>query len=59
MKKNENMVQFNMRLPEDLARKMSYIGDYYGRSRNSEIIWALQRYVAAYENKNGPIDLEE
>ena len=56
--KKEEIVKFTLKLPADLAGKLSYIGEYYGRPRSGEIIWALRKYVAAYENKNGPIKLE-
>ena len=33
-------VKFTMVMEEELARKLSYIGKYYGRSRTKEIEWA-------------------
>ncbi len=55
---NKEIVKFTLKLPADLAEKLSYIGEYYGRPRSSEIIWALRRYVAAFEKQNGEIHLD-
>lgn len=57
--KKEEIVKFTLKLPDDLAQKLSYIGEYYGRSRSSEIIWALRKYVAAFEKQNGEIDVSD
>jgi hypothetical protein len=48
-----------MVISEDIARKMSYIGKYYGRSRIKEIEWACKEYIAKFESEIGEIDLEE
>lgn len=42
-----------------LARKMSYIGKYYGRSRIKEIEWACKQYVEDFEQKYGEITPED
>ena len=52
-------VKFTMVISEDIARKMSYIGKYYGRSRIKEIEWACKEYIAKFESEIGEIDLEE
>lgn len=44
-------VKFTMVLDEELARKMSYIGKYYGRSRIKEIEWACKEYIKDFESK--------
>lgn len=51
-------VKFTMVLNEDIARKMSYIGKYYGRSRIKEIEWACKEYIAKFESEIGEIDQE-
>lgn len=52
-------VKFTMVMDETLARKMSYIGKYYGRSRIKEIEWACREYVQAFEENIDKIELED
>ena len=50
-------LKFTMVMDERLARKMSYIGKYHGRSRIKEIENACKQYVRQFEKEHGPIDL--
>ena len=52
-------VKFTMVMEEELARKMSYIGKYYGRSRIKEIEWACKQYIQAFEENIDQIDLAD
>lgn len=52
-------VKFTMVMDKETARKMSYIGEYYGRSRIKEIEWACKEYIKDFESKVGKIELEE
>ncbi len=52
-------VNFTMVMDKELARKMSYIGKYYGRSRIKEIEWACREYVREFEQKVDKIELED
>lgn len=52
-------VKFTMVMNEDLARKMSYIGKYYGRSRIKEIEWACKEWVKRFEEDVDKIELED
>ena len=49
-------VKFTMILDEETAKKMSYIGKYYGRSRIKEIEWACKQYIQSFENSVGKIE---
>lgn len=51
MKKKEKIVSFTLRLPEDVAEKLSTIAEYNGRTRSAEIIQILRRHVKAVEQK--------
>ena len=51
-------VKFTMVMEEELARKLSYIGKYYGRSRTKEIEWACKQYIQDFEQKIDKIELE-
>lgn len=52
-------IKFTMVMDKETARKMSYIGEYYGRSRIKEIEWACKEYIKDFESKTGEIELEE
>lgn len=49
-------VKFTMVMDKEVARKMSYIGSYYGRSRIKEIEWACKQYIKEFEEKIGEIE---
>lgn len=49
--------KFTMVMETEVAQKMSYIGDYYGRSRIKEIEWACKKYIAEFEKAEGKIEL--
>ncbi len=50
--------KFTMIMDDDLARKMSYIGRYYGRSRIKEVEWACKEYVRKFEETVDKIELK-
>ncbi len=52
-------VKFTMVMEEELARKLSYIGKYYGRSRTKEIEWACKLWVQEFEKNVDKIELAE
>jgi len=52
-------IKFTMVMDEKLARQMTYIARYYGRSRIKEINWACREYVKDFEEKVGKIELED
>lgn len=52
-------IKFTMVMDEKLAKQMTYIGKYYGRSRIKEIEWACREYVKDFEEKVGKIELED
>ena len=52
-------IKFTMVMDEKLARQMTYIARYYGRSRLKEINWACREYVKDFEEKVGKIELED
>ncbi len=52
-------LKFTMVMDEKLARKMSYIGKYNGRSRIKEIENACKEYVKQFEQTVDKIELED
>lgn len=52
-------VKFTMVLDPEIAKKMSYIGKYYGRSRIKEIEWACREYINSFEENVSKIEKED
>lgn len=52
-------LKFTMVMDEEVARKMSYIGKYYGRSRIKEIEWACKEYIQRFEENVDKIEKED
>lgn len=52
-------LKFTMVMDVETARKMSYIGKYYGRSRIKEIEWACRQYIQEFEKSIDKIELED
>lgn len=50
-------LKFTMVMDEEVARKMSYIGKYYSRSRIKEIEWACKEYIQSFEESVDKIEL--
>jgi len=50
-------VKFTMVMEEELARKLTYIAKFYGRSRIKEIEWACKQWVKDFEETVDKIEL--
>ena len=48
--------QMNLRIPEDLLRKLLYVSDAEGRSPNNHIIMLLRNNVQYFERAKGRIN---
>lgn len=55
----QDEIKFTLKLNPELATKLNYIAEYYGRTRSGEIVWTLRRHVLEFEKKFGPITEEE
>lgn len=53
----EKAVKFALRLGRAITAKLDYIAQYYGRSRASEINWAIRRHISSFEKEFGKIPL--
>lgn len=51
--------KFTMVLDQNTAKKMSFIGKYYGRSRIKEIEWACKEWITKFEKEHGKITNED
>lgn len=55
--KNEKLTHHvGLLVSENLHNKLHSLSVYEGRSMNGEIRFIVQRYITAFEKKNGPID---
>lgn len=58
-KKKLDELAFTARIYRESVKKLDYIAEANGRSRNSEMNQAIKQYITRYEKENGCIDLEE
>ncbi len=54
--KNEEAA-FTLRTHQALLKKLDFIADYYGRSRNSQINWMIRKEIVKFEQEIGPIEI--
>ena len=59
MPEKNDEVKFTLKLHPELAAKLNYIAEYYGRTRSAEIIWTLRQHVVEFEKLFGKITEEE
>ena len=52
----KNQPEMNLRIPEDLLRKLLYVSKSEGRSPNNHIIMLLRNNVQYFERAKGRID---
>lgn len=57
MKKDET--KFTVRLNPEIAKKLVYVADYYGRSQNGQFVWLAKQCVADFEKEHGNIIFEK
>ena len=51
--------RYTLRVPPELLKKMEYIAQYNGRTKNKEIEKVIKDYAAAFESEYGPIVFDE
>ena len=57
--KAKDKISFTLRIDKELAAKIDYLAEYYGRNRTGEIIWTMKRHVAEFEREIEQINLED
>ena len=50
---------YSIRIEQDFLHKLHYMAAYDGRSANSQVLYYIKQAVAAFEKKNGPIEIAE
>ena len=48
---------FGLKIDPDLHYKLRYIANYEGRSLSGQALYTLRRYVQAFEEKHGVIQV--
>ncbi len=51
--------KFTVRIHPEIARKLVYVADYYGRSQNRQIDWLCKQCILEFEKEHGKIELED
>lgn len=51
--------RYTLRISNSLHRKISYMANYNGRSKNKEIEVAIKRYINDFERLHGNIESED
>lgn len=52
----KEVTKFTVRLHPELAKKLNYVADYYGRSQNGQIVWLAKQCIAEFEREHGRIE---
>ena len=50
---------YTLRMPKEYLQKIRYIAEENGRSANKEIELMVKQRIKEYEQKNGPINLDD
>jgi len=56
--KDEILVRYTLRVNPLVMKKIAYIADYHGRSKNKEIEQVLKGYISNFEKEHGEINAE-
>ena len=55
----KNQKHFSVRVDESTLRKFQYIAKYDDRSASRQIMYLINKCIREFEEKHGPINLEE
>ena len=58
MKVKHDEVKTTFRIYKETMDKLEYIAEYYGRSKNKEIDWAIKQHIFRFEEEYGKIILD-
>ena len=54
-----NLPRYTLRMPKEYLQKKRYIAEENGRSANKELELMVKQRIKEYEQKNGPINLDD
>ena len=52
----KNQPEMNLRIPEDLLRRLLYVSKAEGRSPNNTMLLMLRNYISYFERAKGKLD---
>lgn len=55
----KEVTKFTVRLHPELAKKLNYVADYYGRSQNGQIVWLAKQCITEFEREHGRIEFTD
>ena len=48
----------SIRIEEEMLKKIGYIAEYEGRTKNGQLIYMVNRLIEEFEKAHGPIETE-
>lgn len=51
--------RYTLRIPNEILFKLSFVSDFYGRSKNREIEFIIKQHIDEFESKYGIIPVPE
>ncbi len=54
-----NIINFNLRIDEDLNEKIIKLAEKEGRSKNKQIEYILKQYINNYEENNSKLNITQ
>ncbi len=55
----DNLPRYTLRIEHGDLKKLSYIAEYNGRSKNREIEQLIRWHIREFEKKHGKIEVED
>lgn len=54
----DNLPRYTLRVSTLLLKKLEYVAEFHGRTKNKEIEMLIRRHIAEFESVHGPIDAD-
>lgn len=55
----DSLPRYTLRISKTMLRKLGYIADFEGRTKNKELEQIIKRHINEFEEKYGPITLDD
>ncbi len=52
----DNLPRYTLRVSALLLKKLEYVAEFHGRTKNKEIEMLIRRHIAEFEREHGLID---
>ncbi|MBQ2829992.1 MAG: hypothetical protein IJF15_03100 [Oscillospiraceae bacterium] len=54
----DNLPRYTLRVSALLLKKLEFVAEYHGRTKNKEIEMLIRQHIAEFERVHGPIDAD-